>query len=228
MQGQLTTQLLGVIGRQTKRGQAVWDAQVAQAQLPGDTSGKFQGKFSTFDANMAGKASQFANQMVTISYEIKQNGQYTNYDLVDIGPAGAMPPQVQGATAAPPVNGGQQYTPPPVTQAAPAQGGYTPEVVTRITKLATLEIASQFVGSLLQGKADELNDEVVEKSVTFIEQIAKRLYIAARSHETPTVAEGPATPAAVAEAVNAVQPDAVAVGPPPTPQEPAENDVKWE
>jgi hypothetical protein len=204
---QITTQLLAVVGRNTKTGTPVWDAQVADQSVNG-------GKFSTFDPNMAGKASQFVNQMVTLTYEVKQNGRWTNYDLVDVAPAGAMPAQ---AAAQPQ----QQYTPPPVTQQASSGGGaYTPEVVTRITKLATLEIAGEIVSALVAAGGLEL-----DAAGDAVESLAKRFYTMARSHEAaPAVA---ATPAAVAEAVNAAVPDAVTVGAQPTPQEPAEGDVAW-
>ena len=217
---QITAQLLAVVGRQTRTGKPVWDAQVADQSVNG-------GKFSTFDPQLAGKAGQFANQMVTLTYEVKQNGQWTNYDLVDVAPAGSMPPQVQGAV---PNVGAQQYTPPPITQGPSSGGGgnsaYPPEVVTRITKLATLEIAGALVGRAVEGSG--IDAESATQLGDVVETLAKRFYTMARSHEQqPVAAQQPTTPAEVAQAVNAEQPGAVTVGAQPTPQEPSEGDVAW-
>lgn len=46
-------------------------------------------KFQTFDQNLSNIAYGLLNQPVIVTYELKQNGQYTNNDITSVTPAGA-------------------------------------------------------------------------------------------------------------------------------------------
>lgn len=196
--------VLGVTGRQTRNGRTVYEVAFSDGN-----------KYSTFDPNLATKAQQLQGQAVSARVEITQNGQYTNFNLKDIAPQGQLPAMAMPAPAgmAIPIAGVAPAAGIPMQQPAQQGGGkgFTEDDKVRITKLAVLATAFDFVGNLLSGAGPD----GLEEGVDLAETLAKRLYEQARAHEVAQPAAQ--TPQAVAEQVNAVAPGAVAVGEPEQP-----------
>lgn len=94
MQSELTGQVTSVQGRAVKSG-TIFDVTIGTQ------------KVSTFKAPVAEKAQALLNQNVKATVDVTQNGQYTNYTLLDVGPAGVstVAPTTIPVTAAPTSNG---------------------------------------------------------------------------------------------------------------------------
>ena len=163
-------------------------------------------KATTFDAALATKVSQLGGQPFTARIEQKPNPRggnpYTNL-LAAAGPGETLPPEIPGAgTLITPAAAATPFVPPaagvagatPIVPAADSGGngrGFSEADKVRITKLAVLGQAYAFVSSLLQGAGTE----ALEEAKTLADDLARKLYIDARSHEPGAV---PAAAAPVA------------------------------
>lgn len=129
-----------------------------------------------WNAGLAQKINSFANVSgqgpdVTLRYDVTQNGEYTNTSIKNVfGPGEMVTPETQGG-------GGNRGG---FSGGGGRGGGYTPEVTARITKLASFEYATTLVGGLLAGAGPE----AFEEAFGLVEEAAKRIYKAARSHES--------------------------------------------
>jgi hypothetical protein len=201
----ISGQVLGVTGRQSKNGQhTMYDVAFSDGN-----------KYTTFDQAMATKAQQLVGQPVTARVEVKQNGRYTNYNLEDVFPAGQAPPLAQPVAGVPVVG-----TPIPITPAGENGGGkkgFGENDIIRIAKLGAIGSAVDLVGNLLHGAGPEALDQALE----LVDKAAAAFYTKARSHEAPAApaavlgVEVPTTPAEVAAAVPGVEVGVGAVETPP-------------
>jgi hypothetical protein len=184
---EITSQVIGVQGRQTKAGVTWYDVAFAD----GNT-------YSTKDGVLAGKAQGFVGQNVSAQVETQQNGKYTNKYLNDIAPAGQLPatstPQ-NGAGSVPIANIHPTNPPIPV---APAGSGMDPAREAKIVKQSLLSTSLNFVGQLYSGAGPEAQAEALGAGLT----IAKALYAEVMGGQAPAPAP---TPQAVAAAVPGVQ-----------------------
>lgn len=80
MQTEISGNVLSVTGRQTKNGNTVFDVTIGTQ------------KVSTFKDAVANKAKSLEGQNVKATVGVTQNGQYTNYTLLDLEPAGVVSP----------------------------------------------------------------------------------------------------------------------------------------
>lgn len=159
-----TGSVLGVIGRPTSTGRTVYDV---QAQLD---DGQLV-KLGTFKAELAQSAQNFqtGGQRVSIRYDVRVKGEYTNLDLVAIAPEGQLP-------AAPALGIQMAGSTVPVGQPT---GKGTPETQKQIVKQNVLRTAHDFVGGFYQG----LGPDYLEEAEAHAERIAQRLYgIVSGSH----------------------------------------------
>ena len=83
MQSEITGQVTEVKGRTVKSG-TIFDVTIGTQ------------KVSTFKAPVAEKAQTFLSQNVKATVDVTQNGQYTNYTLLDVEPLGAQLAPVEG------------------------------------------------------------------------------------------------------------------------------------
>jgi hypothetical protein len=205
--------ILGVAVGTTNSGKQYFDVQCSDGQ-----------ERRCWNAQLAQKINGFANQHgqgpdVTLRYEVKQNGQWTNYSIkACFGPGEAVVADT----------GNQGFQQKGGPSGGGGRGGYPPEVTTRITKLASFEYATTLVGALFTGSGPEALEQAYEMTA----DIAKRIYKAARAHESggtttagaqllpqPGGNAGQLQPVAsdaqgVADFANGVQPGAVQVGAP--------------
>lgn len=213
-------QILQVSVRNTRTGKQVYDVACSDGK-----------KRQVWEPGLATQLNSYAGtgQVVTIRFDVKQNGQYVNESIQAFAPPGqTLPPDgnmqpalmpgapLPNVAAAPlaavPLGGNVA----PI-QAAP-QGGsdrFPPEVTTRITKLASYEYAATVVGGLFAGAGPEAEQQAVE----VLDRIAKHVYEHSRSHENtaPTQApQGMIVPTATTPGEVAAQlpPGAVQVGAP--------------
>lgn len=178
-------------------------------------------KASTFDAALATKVSQLGATVFTARLESKPNPRGGNPFinlLAAAGPGEALPPELP--VAGTPV-GAVPFTPGVAPAAAPASFGPATPIVaaptggsgnwdeattTRVSKLAAYERSVVAVGSLFHGAGPEHFEDMVEK----IDQLSRRIYIAARSHEPGTAPVAAPLVAADPASQIAVDPQAVA------------------
>jgi hypothetical protein len=197
---EITGQVLGVQGRQSKNGQhTLYDVAFSDGN-----------KYTTFEADLANTANALVGQQVSAHVDVKQNGKYTNYNLEAIAPQGqlAQPALQAGTPVTFPVGHqlvGSGTSSIPITP--PQQsGGWSEEKDQRITKLALLKLASCLVGSLFSGAGPEALEEAQAKTVA----LAKELYVQIFAGPVgATPATPAATPAEVAASVPGVQVGAV-------------------
>ena len=182
----INAQVLGVSGRAVKTG-TIYDIAMSDGN-----------KYSTFTPELATKAQGLTGQNVTARVEITQNGNYTNYTLQDIAPAGQLP------AAALPSGVPTGNTIPISVPSSGGGGGMSPERETKIVKQSLLATAFNFVGHLYTGAGPEGFPEATAQALS----LAKELYgqVMGGAQAPPT------TPAAVAAVVNAEVPGAVVVG----------------
>ena len=159
--------------------------------------------YACWNVDKANLAMTTQGQQVDIKTSVTQNGEFTNYKLLDIAPAGQL-----GAAAVETLvlagNGatGIQVSGPPLpTQQW--QREMSPERESKIVKQSCLATAFNFVGQLHQGTAADLEDEAVAMALS----LAKTLY--AEVYGQQNVAQSPTE---VAAQVNQVIPEAVSVG----------------
>lgn len=218
-------QIMQVTVRNTKTGKTVYDVACSDGV-----------KRQIWDGSLATVANSYAGtgQVVTIRYDVTQNGKYTNHSIQAVaGPGQQLPPDTNMLPApmgAAPMPGVLQQQPPTMggntqpIQAAPQGGGsssggsrWTPETTTRITKLAAYEYASHVVGGLFAGAGPEAEAE----AIAMLDRIAKHVYAASRSHEQQPAQQAPIVPtAATPEQVAAIVPG-VQVGAPVAAQQDA-------
>lgn len=222
MQQDLQTQILAVTGRAARSGRPMWDVQVADQTYNG-------GKFSLFEPNEAAKANSFVappgQVPQTVTVRVEQKGKYWNF--IDVFPAGAAPPLVQGIVTDA-SNGGGYGAPPPI-QASPQGGGEDAAVAARISRQNANTAAASLIGALYHGAGPELLGEAVQKFQKLAREMAGfgQQGVFADVSQGATQTPSPQTPQQVADVVNAEAPGAVVVGAQPTPQEQQAGDVEW-
>jgi len=213
-----------VTGRNTNNGKVIYEA-ASTVELP---EGPKQIQLATFDSNLAGTAKGFEGGATRVSFrfDVKQNGQYTNYYLKAIAPEGQLPVEAdipivdsnQGRRGG--GNGRGSY-------------GKTMEERKSIVKQNVLRTATDFVGQFYQGMGPDFYEEAKKKALDFaleLFEIAKEQAPAAQEVEVSVVPAAqpqtqsvpPTTPAEVAAEVPGVQ-----VGVQTTEQQPAASDVAW-
>lgn len=196
----INAQVLSVSGRTTRNGRTLYDVALSDGQ-----------KYTTFEPDVANKANALTGQQVTARVEVTQNGQYTNYNLKDIAPAGsAMPPLAMPVPAGAPLPvAGPSTTgvPTPIPMTSGGGGGMSPEREAKIVKQSSFSSAAVIVAGLFQGAGPEAVEQA--KQVWF--DLAKAEFDKVMG-VTP-----PATAAEVAQVVNAELPGAVQVGAPEQP-----------
>lgn len=174
--------ILSVSTRNTSTGKTVYDVACGDGE-----------KRQIWEAPLAQAINAFSGtgQPVTLREEVKQNGQYTNRTIKAFSPPGsALPPEV---------GGGGAIAPQPLRAGSSGGGGMTPADKTRISKMGAQGSAAQIVGSLFTGAGPESFEQAIELH----EQLTKKLYKDARSHEAEsgtqviqTNAQGAMVPAA--------------------------------
>src|SRR5581483_3823961 len=152
VQVDINGQVLGVQGRTTRSGKTLYDVAFSDGQ-----------KYTTFDTALATKAQQLFGQEVSARVEVKQNGNFTNYNLVDIAPLGALPPA--------PIVAGT-----PIGIGTVPQNGegkkFTEDDATRIAKQGALGQAANLVAGLFQGAGPEAFEQALELTI----EAGRRLY----------------------------------------------------
>jgi hypothetical protein len=183
-------QVLSVSGRKTQKGNTIFEVAFSDGKT-----------YTTFDNLLANQAKALEPQngqpapLVQAQVEVSQNGQYTNYNLKAIRPAGGVTVlstpsgQVVGASVPIPI------------APAPTGRGRDPEVEARIVRQNVLGTAFNFVAHF----GDEFSDHLAAKAAALA--LAKELFTHA-FHGTPT------TSPEVAAQVNEVLAGAVTVGAP--------------
>lgn len=156
--------ILGVSVGTTNSGKQYFDVQCSDGQERRCWNAALAQKINGF-ANIGGQGPD-----VTLRYNVKQNGQYTNYSITACFGPGEM---VTADT------GQQGFGSGGGNRGGGGGRGWTPEQTIRVTKLASFEYATTLVGGLLMGAGPE----AVEQAWELAEEIAKRIYKAARSHE---------------------------------------------
>lgn len=134
--------------------------------------------YTTFDAKLWAKVAPLIGQAVSARVAVKQNGNYTNFYLNDIAPAGQL-----AATSAPVATPAPQAAPQP----ARAQGGMSAEDKARVTFLSCLSSAAQGLANGLDA------DEVLLIADKFYDYTANGLY---KQTEQPQTAQEPVAAAA--------------------------------
>lgn len=207
-------QILGVTVRNTRTGKVVYDVQCSDGK-----------KRQVWDAALANQLNAYTNpqghgQAVVIRFDQKPNGQFLNESIQAFAPPGQQLPPDSNAQPAMMPAGGQPLAAPSAVgmntqpiQAAPSggsEGRWTPEVTTRITKLASYEYASHVVGGLFAGAGPEGEVE----AVAMLDRIARHVYTQARSHENQPANQGQIVPTATTPQEVAQQVPGVQVGAP--------------
>jgi len=196
-------QVLEVEGRPTARN-TIYDIKFSD----GNT-------YSTFKQAIASKAQQLAGQFVSARVEVKQKGEFTNYDLVDIAPQGQLPAMaVPAGTPVMPQTGGFGAPPlaPPINTPLPAPVPipmHDPSVKDeRITRQNVLRTAHDFVGQFFQAAGPEAIPEAREIALN----MARELFVIAHYGQPVAPVAEPVTAQEVAAQANAELPGAVQVG----------------
>ena len=173
---QIVTSVLAVTVRNTRTGKTVYDVAC------GDGA-----KRQCWDAAVANALNAQTGQVVTLDVEQKQNGQWLNENIQGFMPGGAQGQlaqtqqiQVQQAQPTTLTPGALAIQPSPSTGGA--QGGYTPEVVARITKLACIDTAAILVAGIFSGAGPE----ALPEALSAVQFVSRQFYKDARSHEGAT------------------------------------------
>jgi hypothetical protein len=186
----IQAQVLGVSGRGTRTGKTVYDVALSDGN-----------KYSTFNPDVATKANNLVGQNVSARVEVKQNGQYTNYNLEDIAQVGQLAPLAlpPGTPLGAPNTGGVGVPvagpPIPIQQGR----GNDPEREARIVRQSSASTAFGLVGRLFEGAGPEAYEQAVEQAKKLAAEIA------AWALGAPQAAQAPQTPQEVAAAVPGVQ-----------------------
>ncbi len=180
----IQVQILGVQGRTVGAGKTIYDISCSNGQ-----------KYTTFDAELAGKAQALSGQQVQATVTEKQNGKWTNYYLDDVVASAGAP---QAVIVAPVISQGIPIAHDEIV------GDAKQKVIVRQNVLGT---AFAFASAIYDGAGPEAWAEAEEKALA----LAGTLY--AKVLATPQ----PATVQSVAAEINAaVGADAVVVGADPT------------
>jgi len=174
--------VLNVAGRSTKTGKTVYDISFSDGVV-----------YSTFDNALATQAQGLQGQPVVINGEVRQNGQYTNHNLIAIrAAAGGL---VAGPGASPSLPLGASIIPiAPATQGR----GRDPEVEARIVRQSSMATAFNFVGHVLSGSGEY--DNAKETALA----LAKELFGHAFHGGGADKGQTPQQPSEVAAQVNTV------------------------
>lgn len=116
--------------------------------------------YSTFDAALGQNALQLQGQVVTIDFDVRQNGNYTNYTLNGLFPQGAIVP----------VNTNPPVSPSP----APAQNGSRED---SIVAQSAYKAACELAAGVFQGAGPDLVPEVVG----FVRMLTDELAVRAKT-----------------------------------------------
>lgn len=238
MSQDVQVQILGVTVRQTSRG-SVYDVACNDGV-----------KRQVWEAPLANALNAHVNQTVWLRVNVSQTSKngttYTNHSIQAFAPPGQQLPADGNAQQAAPM-GGQQLQPaptagspiqqaPPILPSQPTDN-MPPNTITRITKLACIDSASNLVGQLLAGAGPEAAEQAEE----LVGKFAKTFYGMARAHEKPPVTtetqmgvQGqvvpptPATPAEVAAQVPGVTVGAPVSAPVAEPAPSSSGDIAWD
>jgi hypothetical protein len=194
------------MGRNTNGGKVIYDIAFSDGKT-----------YSTFDANLAQQAQTLQGQQgVTLRYEITQNGQYQNTNVVALFPAGVQAPPAQQQV---PIAGA---SPVPV-QGGGGGGGMTPEDKARLTRLSAASTAFEFVGALLDGAGPE----AAQQGLGLARQLTEEINAYGMSGQWSGGIQ--ATPLGVAATVAGVQVGTGGITPPQVeqPQQQPGNDIPW-
>lgn len=209
--GDVQGAVLSVLGRNTNGGRTVYDVAFSNGKT-----------YSTFDAQLAqqGQALQ-SQQGVTLRYEVSQNGQYTNENVVGLFPPGMnpgtfSPPQQQASI---PMGG----TPTGIPMASGGGGGMSAEDKARLTRLSSASTAFEFVGALLNG----LGPESVREALGFARQLTEEINAYGMTGQWPSGIQP--TPLGVALGVPGVQVGVGGIADPnqQAPTQTTGNDIPW-
>lgn len=155
----LQVQIMQVAVRTTSSGRQIFDVSCSDGKTR-----------AVWDSGLANAINAYAGSGATITVRVKvsQNGQYTNESITAFAPPGqALPPEQAGGGPGGPRGGGR--------------GGMSEEDKTRIAKMGAQGSASTLVAALFQGAGPEAYDE----AVSLFDKLTRKLYVDARSHETP-------------------------------------------
>ena len=175
MDSEISGQVLSATSRVTTNGKTVYDI----AFSDGNT-------YATFKGDLFTKAQGLQGQQASARVSVKQKGEYTNFYLNDIAPAGQLaPPGVtlhQPSAAQPP-------------QPAPApQGGMSAEREQKIVKQSSFATAFKFVGALYQGAnaVGGLTPAEIDDAKKLAHELAAELYGHVMGTQQAAPAEKPA------------------------------------
>lgn len=197
-------QVLGVQGTATRNGNVKYDVAFSNGQ-----------KYTTFEQATAQKCQALQGQLVTMRVETTIKGQYTNHNVRDIAPQGQLPPLAMPVAGGTPVQSFSISTagpPSPTPVAIPMAAPPIPDAERQhlIVWQSSMSTAFGFIGRLFHGAGPEAHQEAVDLARDLAEKIHDKVF----GVSAPAV---PATPAAVADQVNAAVAGAVQVGTAPTP-----------
>lgn len=135
--------------------------------------------WSTFDATIAGKATSLQGQPATIIGQVTQRGEFTNYDLLDIGPEGSLslPEGVENTT-----------------------NGFTPQNIPGVSDADNKRRSKEQVrweSAIIA--ATNLPNDMDNITLDYVLDLAKRIYFAMET--PPTNPQEPTTPEEVASTV---------------------------
>ena len=188
---EIQAKVLTVGSRPTKTGKLIYEVALSDGTT-----------YTTFENAIAMQAQSLQGQDVAAQVDVRQNGQYTNYNIVAVRSANGVGPAtlpLAPAISPVPVNTGR---------------GRDPEVEARIVRQSSMATAFKFIGALYTGAGPEALEEARGKAV----ELAKHLFGHAMGKPEASVTPIPAAPAEVAAQVNEVLGgDAVAVGAKATP-----------
>jgi len=169
-------------------------------------------EYATFNPDLAQKCMMLKGQNTTARVEKSQNGQYTNFDLVDVtqgtaigsGVPTQIPVPVTGTAPAAPMTSIPVAPPPPPRD-------YEKEALGKVRHGQFIG-AMQFIGALYQGAAGEVPmEELLAKVVAFADAGVHYANTGANIAAQPVVTT-PSTPQEVVAQVEAVAPGVVQVG----------------
>lgn len=199
-------QVLGVTGSPTRNGGTKYDVAFSDGN-----------SYSTFDGQLAQKASGLVGQAVSARTESKpsRDGQRLFHNLVDIAPQGQLAPGAMplgGQIITPSIGAGSNVQPEApqftgnIQMVSPAQKD------ANIAKAVAVKAATQIVSSLFQGAGPEATAEALEK----LDEVGKHILgvlTGSSGAQEPQVVPTEQTPEAVVAAVNgAAGQEVVSVG----------------
>lgn len=160
----LQVSIMQVAVRTTRNGRQLFDVSCSDGKTR-----------AVWDAGLANAINAYAGSGATITIRVKvsQNGQYTNESITAFAPPGQALPADTGGTG----GGGFQRG---------GGRGMTDEDKTRIAKMGAQGAAATIVAALFTSAGPEAYDE----AVALHEQLTRKLYVEARSHEKPAEQQG--------------------------------------